>query len=183
MGSPVRLSSLTTEQLVVLWQRGQARAGDLVYERMRGLVPFLVRGLHVWDKDEYLSVGLAGMAEAMARFRAERGVKFVSYASHVIRMWLLRHLNRHAGVIKGREGIEPICVVPLLLDEPLPGNFEDEACFNADAARLRPKAELAVRLRREGHTLTEVGRRLGCSGCHAGRMCKRGLTKMGYGGA
>ena len=181
MGSPVRLSSLTTEQLVVLWQRGQARAGDLVYERMRGLIPFLVRRLHVWDKDEYLSVGLAGLAEAMARFRAERGVKFVSYASHVIRMWLLRHLNRHVGIIKGREGKEPICVVPLPLDEPFSGNFEDSAIFNADAARLKPQQERAVRLRREGHTLTEVGRRLDCSGCHAGRMCRKGLIRMGYG--
>lgn len=165
---------------------------DAVLERFGWLVLLIVAkwAPHPAMRDDLVQEGRIGLWKAARKFDPSRGVKFVSYAGHLILGEMLHWVRDNAAAVRtprtewdaGRRAV----VTSLdALTEPDPAHgsptiprelWHEERGFQraemlADLARLpqlRRGAVLLVHL--GGMTQTEAARALGCSQRHVGRL-------------
>lgn len=91
MDATDKFDSLSDEELVKLAQEDDTDAINLIYERYKSMVRSKARGYFLVgaDKEDILQEGMIGLHKAIKDFRAEKQVKFHSFADICIQRQMI----------------------------------------------------------------------------------------------
>ena len=165
-------------ELILLAQHGDKQAMADMLKRHTGLVYRCMERFRLTpdDRDAVFNYGLEGLWEAVKRFDVDSGNSFATYAYFWVRQRITRdHFwqRAHCRAVKvvslytcgDGGGEDSIVATPVASEseaeqERKQLEFDQDFDYLLDEAGLDQRSKLAVRLRRDGRTLGEIGVRL-----------------------